>query len=889
MRSSREGSFAGSLVFQALRSACSRPFVIGWVLLLGLAATLKGAERIVVNEIHFDPKDKKPLQFVEIYNPGQSVNIAGWSLNGFIFTNGTLVASNSYLVVAASPGAFEKEFGFRPLGPLPEKLGRRHGKVVLRDAARRVVDEVNYQTGFPWPTAVADAGPSLERVHHLLSGSEPGAWRSSGCLPTTNRLERPSPGRRNSVAVTNAPVLFRAVGHAPHQPKSGERVLVTAQVHPAASVRSAALEYQVVAPGRYIRKTDPDYQTNWQTLVLRDDGREGDAKAGDGVFSVIMAAELQQHRRLVRYVVKVTDKNGAVLQVPYLDDDSPNFAWFVYDGLPAWSGAAQPGKTPAQTFSSLFMGTLPAYHLIARADDVERSQWDGSFNKKRCFGTLIYDGRVYDHIQFRNRGKASTYVSGKNKWSFKFNRGHELLARDLWGRPYVRSWDSFSMNPGASPWAQVNRGMAGMDEAVAFRAYQLAGVPSPATHWVQFRVIDAVEEAPPNNQYAGDLWGLYDVVQDIDGSWIQERGLPDGNVYYPESGLKHLGEGMPSDGSDWNRFTAGPRGPLESWWRTNMNLRAYYSFHALNRVLSNVDLRPGANHYFFHPPDGRWTPVPWDLDMMFLPKVHQPGFIDQARCLDIPVLRREYQNRAREILDLFCSDVSTNGGQVGQLVDELAGILCPQGQERSWPELDQAMWNWHPRSQAKGAFYMNPCRDDRFGGHWTRRLETPDFAGFCRYIVEFCTDSRPARNYQPNDGDQRGYGFGHLWWESRDADIPRTPKIEYVGPAGFPPKKLAFRVSPFASPVTNGCVAVQWRVGRIAAPGLVGFRPGASRQYELEDYWTSGELPVAMDWKTPSGVCGVGGTFRVRARHLDESGRWSHWSSPVQFACDSKR
>ena len=29
---------------------------------------------------------------------------------------------------------------------------------------------------------------------------------------------------------------------------------------------------------------------------------------------------------------------------------------------------------------------------------------------------------------------------------------------------------------------------------------------------------------------------------------------------------------------------------------------------------------------------------------------------------------RSYQNRAREILDLFCSDAAPNGGQIGQLV-----------------------------------------------------------------------------------------------------------------------------------------------------------------------------------------------------------------------------
>ncbi|MBI5385456.1 MAG: lamin tail domain-containing protein [Verrucomicrobia bacterium] len=851
-----------------------------------LAGRLNAAERVVINEIHFDPPEKKPLQFIELFNPGTAaVGLAGWSLNGFPFTNGARVGANGFVVVARHPAAFEREFGFRPFGPLPEKLGHHRDAVTLRDAAGQTVDAVNYSTGFPWPTVAEGAGPSMERVHPSLPGDEPGSWRSAGCLAATSQSKRPSPGKQNSVFSPNPPPLFREIIHKPPQPKSGEAVTVTARVAAPAGLKSVTLELQVVEPGRYLRKTDPAYATNWQSLPMRDDGREGDARAGDGVFTTVVPAEIQKHRRLVRYRLNAVDHAGSGLRVPYADDESPNFAWFVYDGLPAWTGASRPGRTPPMIFSPEFLGTLPAYHLLARAEDVERSQWDGNSDKKRFSGMMVYDGRVYDHIQFRNRGKASTYVAGKNKWGFKFNRGHEFQARDLWGKPYQQTWDSFNMNPCSSPWAPVNRGMAGMDEAVSFRAYHLAGVPSPSTHWIQFRVVDAAEEAPARSQYDGDLWGLYHVVQDPDGAWLHERGLPDGNVYYPESGRKHLAEGMPADDSDWHKFTAGPRGHAESWWRTNLDLPVYYSFHALNRVLGNVDLRPGANHYFYRPPDGRWAVVPWDLDMMFIPKTHQPGFIDQTRCLDVPALRREYQERAREILDLFCADASPNGGQIGQLVDELAAVLCPPGQARSWPELDMAMWNWHPRSHAHGAFYVNPCGDNRFGGSWTRTLATPDFAGFRKYIVDFCTDSRPTKRYAPNDGDQRGYGFGYLWFGSRDDKVLPRPAVQYAGPTGFPAKELMFKLSASASPqATSPVVAIQWRVGRLSAPGLAGYQPGQPRRYELEPFWTSEEIaPSSSQGRLPADLCKPGHTYRVRARCKDASGRWSHWSEPVQF------
>jgi hypothetical protein len=404
------------------------------------------------------------------------------------------------------------------------------------------------------------------------------------------------------------------------------------------------------------------------------------------------------------------------------------------------------------------------------------------------------------------------------------------------------------------------------------------------------RVIDAPEETSNRSQYEGDLWGLYLVVQEKNGTWLRESGLPDGNIYSPEVGPKHIAKGMPADGSDWRQFSSGStRRQNEAWWRANLDLPAYYSFHALNRVLANVDLRHGGNHYFYHRPDGHWVGLPHDLDMMFIAKTHWPGVIDQTRCLNVPALRLEYQNRAREILDLFCADATPNGGQIGQLVAEFARVLCPANQDRTWPELDMAMWNYHPRNNSPGQFYVTPYRDGRMGGSWRRTLATPDFAGFCKYITEFCTDARPEKNYEPNDGDQRGYGFGFLWWESRDEKVPARPTIRYAGPRGFPQEQLAFTVSAFASAAGHSFAAVQWRVGQISAPGLIGYRVGLPCRYEIEPHWTSAELTREETSVTlPKNICQPGQTCRVRARYKDNSGRWSRWSEPVQFVAGAK-
>ena len=68
------------------------------------------------------------------------------------------------------------------------------------------------------------------------------------------------------------------VHHQPIQPKPDEAVLVTARL--AAGTTKATLKLQAVAPGKYVRKSDPAYEKDWTDLPMRDDGQEGDAQAG---------------------------------------------------------------------------------------------------------------------------------------------------------------------------------------------------------------------------------------------------------------------------------------------------------------------------------------------------------------------------------------------------------------------------------------------------------------------------------------------------------------------------------------------------------------------------------------------------------------------------------
>ncbi|MSU34329.1 MAG: hypothetical protein EXS36_04330 [Pedosphaera sp.] len=718
----------------------------------------------------------------------------------------------------------------------------------------------------------------------------------------TTAFSNPTPGATNSAFTANPPPLISEVHHAPQQPSAGSTVVVTAHVADRAEVAEVMLRVQAVDPGAYVRLKDELYQTRWEDIPMHDDGLNGDPVSRDGVYTAVLPASFQVHRRLIRYRVVARNAAGTSLTVPYADDGCPNFAWFTYNGPPEWRGANRPGAAGTNgaviSFPTTVLNSLPIYQLIANASDVTRSQYDSSANNVRMRGTLVYDGVVYDHIQFNNRGEASTYVSGKNKWRFHFNRARAFAARDAWDRPYREGWDTLNLNGCSSPWAAVNRGMAGLDEAISFRVYQLLGNPASHTHHVHFRIVENTAESSSTSQYVGDLWGLYLAVEQPDGAFLDEHGLPDGNIYKLEGGpdKKHQSATQATNSTDWNTFAArsGSTQP-EAWWRTNFDLTAYYNFHLGNRIVGNIDLREDFNHYFYHRPDGHWVPIPWDLDMQFIPKSHLSGTIVQRACLSTPSLRTEFRNRAREILDLLLTDVSPKGGQIGQLIDETAGFVRNPAGGRGWPELDQYLWNWNPRTAGdgsstgqtshKGNFFRTPFNDLRIGGSWVRTLASSDFAGFLGYLLEYCTDRFPGVTWSVNNGQQKGYGFNYVQLESRDADVPTRPVISSVGSPHFALGDLRFRCSDFTDPQGPGTfAAIQWRIAEIAAPGLAGYVPGTPRKYEIESTWESDLLPrSSMDVSIPVGDLRTGHTYRVRARFQDNTARWSSWSESIQF------
>jgi hypothetical protein len=298
-----------------------------------------------------------------------------------------------------------------------------------------------------------------------------------------------TPGGQNTgVYAANAPPQVRQVDHSPNTPIPGQAVTVTAKVTDPNGVGTVTLKYQLVNPGDYINLTDSRYATQWTSQTMYDDGTNGDAFAGDGEYTAVIAAANQTNRRLVRYRITAADTLGASITAPYSDDPQPNFAYYVYAGEPSWTGSARPGVQPNVVYPSTLMDSVPVYQLLTTAAAHQDSQHIPSSSQAGYtgedylwLGTLVYDGEVYDHIRFRAGGDQWRYAMGKNQWKIDFNRGHEFQASDNDGNNYATTWDKLTLGAVIQQGDDGLRGEQGQVESEANQLYNLAGVAAPHT------------------------------------------------------------------------------------------------------------------------------------------------------------------------------------------------------------------------------------------------------------------------------------------------------------------------------------------------------------------------------------------------------------------------
>ena len=686
--------------------------------------------------------------------------------------------------------------------------------------------------------------------------------------------EGPSPGFPNTVFAVNSPPQIRKLGHSPKQPAEGDVVTITALVTDPDTVSEATLLYQVVEPGNYIRLTDSRYESDWTEVPMNDSGNAGDENSADDIWTAQLPGSVQKNRHLIRYKIRIEDGLNKKITVPYSDDPQPNFAYYCYNGVPDWKGALRPGSTSVVTYSSETLTKVPVYHMIARESDVIGCMYNdstGSARTYRYLASVVYEGEVYDHIRFRIKGQASTRVTGKNKIKWNFNRSHRFQARDNYGRKYDRKWDKFALQTGTCPWWGSNASTGGMilNEQASYKFYRLCGVPSCNTTLFHLRIVDDAVEANPNNQYDGDFWGLYLALEEPDGRFLDDKNLPDGNLYKMNGSpnKRNQGPDQVSGTTDVNSFISTKRRtqPL-TWWEENTNLAGYYNYKIGTTLINNTDLRSEWNCLYYLRPEiegdpnsGKWEMFPWDLDLTWESKFHirsESVWENWQNVFRYADAKTDFENRSREVWDLLC-----DSGEGAKVVEEMSLFLEGDGVTRI-VEANQAMWDYHPRKSKKGIWYRNNPKLSSSKRNWE---------GLVGYMKDFVSPG--------------GYGANRLINEKADTSsrIPRKPMITPLGDPSFPTDDIRFRSSSFSGNGTSFS-SMQWRLGEITDPESPEFDANQPWVYEINSVWESEEINnFQSSVQVPTSVVRVGRTYRARVRHLGSSGQWSHWSEPIQF------
>jgi hypothetical protein len=820
---------------------------------------------VVINEIHYDLDIKTELvEFIELCSTSsEDIDLAGWYFSNGIsyrFGTGATLPAGGYIIVAQSPAHIQTKWGGGRLsvaphllfGPFEGKLDNNGENIVLCNADGERIDRVDYQLGFPWPT-VGDPVPenqpgtgySIQLVNPFIDNDLAGSWRSAS----------PTPAAFNeTVYLENVPPLIRQVSHSPKQPKSGQIVTVTAKVTDSDGVADVILSYQIVEPGGYINLKDSQYYTNWTEVTMHDDGIDGDKIVGDDIYSAQLPGSIQVHRRLIRYRITVTDNSGQALMVPYIDDPQPNFAYFVYDGVPPWYGAVRPGVTPTVEYDSNVMSSLPIYHLISKRSDVEACTWIERYggSEYKWLGTFVYDGKVYDHIRYRARGGVWRYSMGKNMWKFDFNRGHSFQARDDYGNKYKTKWDKLNFSACIQQGDYQHRGEQGMFEAATFKLFNMMGVEASKTNWLHFRIIDEISESGPT-QYNGDFWGLYMTIEQMDGRFLDEHNLPDGNLYKIENysgDLDNQGPTQVTDGSDLRAFMSRYSGrPSEAWWDLNVNVPGYYGYRCVVEGVHHGDIGYGKNWFFYiNPETNKWSMLPWDVDLTWANNMYGNGedvFKSQGGIFSNPNMLIQYQNRLREFHDLLY-----NSDQLYQVLDDLADIIDRPTGGPTFAEADRAMWDYNPIMTSG---YINRSKAGQ--GRFYQQAATKDFRGMVQIMKNYVVS-----NYREFD----------TYYE--DPSIPNTPIVTATCPSTYPINSLTFETSPFSDPQGGSTFAsMKWRIAEVT--------PGSQVAPPDEDITL---IATPSEWKYFRGTQEASSPDTTAWRQFDfDDSSWQAGATPI--------
>lgn len=383
-------------------------------------------------------------------------------------------------------------------------------------------------------------------------------------------LLKPTPGAANKSALVQIGPAIRDVTNNPSAPAVGQSLVITARVTKTlAPIRKVNLlcRTNFITDTRYVPSTG---------LVMLDDGKSGDAKAGDGIYTATIPAQSYAAGDMVRWCVRAEDTAGNVSRDPLfaLPTDSPEYYGTVVQ-------------------DSSIRSSLPVVQWFVQNVGASES-------RAGTRGSIYFLGEFYDNVVIHIRG-GSTAGAPKKHFKVMFNHGYKFRYSD--DSPRV---NEINFNSTYSDKAYLRQPMA-------FEAYTWCGCP-------------ASESFPVRVERNGDFYGVQILIEEPEEELLERLGMDSHGALYKMYNTFNAGGSAEKKTRDWEG-----RQDLDAFCNA-INSTSGTTRH--NNIFDQVDLprtldylaatvlvhqndHPHKNHFLYRDSlgSGEWCFMPWDHDL----------------------------------------------------------------------------------------------------------------------------------------------------------------------------------------------------------------------------------------------------------------------------------
>ncbi|MEN8636654.1 CotH kinase family protein [Pseudoalteromonas distincta] len=335
-----------------------------------------------------------------------------------------------------------------------------------------------------------------------------------------------------------------------------------------------------------------------------------------GSYITIYATEEDPGTYYVPFKLGKEDELSLILNdevIDYIDWDESDVATGFSYGLSSSTDFTHAFLTPTpsseNTAATAFTPTAVNTLSITITDENWQDILDNPLEEEYHETAITFNGVTLDSVAIRTKGGSSLSSvanSSSDRYSFKFDINEYVSGQKFFGLKKFTLQNSFN-DPSY------------MREVIAYELMDEMGVPTPEHAYVNFYV-------------NGELFGLYLMVEAIDGEFIEKHfANSNGDLYKPDgtgSDLLWLGDDIQSytdinlqtneDTTDNGAFINFVES-LDEGETSAIEVDTLLRYMSVSTSLSNLDSYHGtlAHNYYIYDDDGVFSILPWDFNESF--------------------------------------------------------------------------------------------------------------------------------------------------------------------------------------------------------------------------------------------------------------------------------